>query len=146
MTHDAATPVRPPLARLSVSMVVACVAAAGIGAAIGTQKGLGVTPGLLSLGASLPGVIVSLLLLKIRPAQPAGMWAVPVIAGSMVRAFLTLIIALGILFSMDPDRALFLLTVLGALLVCLAIEVGVVLTMVNTRDAAQPASLEGARS
>lgn len=134
------------MARLSVLMFGACVIVATGGAFIGSQRGLGFDAGLLSLGATIPGILISLLLLNIRPAQPAGMWAVPVVAGTMVRAFVTLLIAIGIFLSMDPDRAVFLLTVLGALLVCLAIEVGVVLSMVNTRVAVESASLEGVRS
>lgn len=146
MTTDPTTPIRPPMARLSVLLVGACVVAAGIGAGVGVSRDAGWMPGVMSLGASLPGVAVSLLLLSIRPAAPAGTWAIPVVAGTMVRAFLSLLIALGVILAMDPDRALFLLTVLGALLACLAIEVGVVLSMMHTRDAAPAASLEGVRS
>jgi cytochrome bd-type quinol oxidase subunit 1 len=100
-----------------------------------------------SLAATLPGLAASLGVLALRPAQPAHAWAMPVLAGTMLRAMLTLMIALVVVTATAIDKPVFMLTVLGVLLACLAIEVGVVLRMINPRGAAtQPASLEGARS
>jgi len=64
-----------------------------------------------------------------------------------VRAMVTLLICLALVAATSVDKPVFMLTVLGVLLACLAMEVGVVLRMINPRGAeAQPASLEGARS
>lgn len=141
MTPDPLTPVRPPLARLSAALVVVCVVAAGVGGLVSGS----VRDGLLSLGATLPGVVISTLLLTVRPAQPAARWGVPVLAGTMVRALVTLGVAYAMAESMDADRKTLMLTALGALLGCLVVEVGAVLSMLNARGS-HAASLEGARS
>lgn len=147
MVPDAATPVRPPLLRLTAALVGVSVLGAGFAGWIATTRDGSFTLGLMTLAATLPGVAASLLLLAARPAQPAGMWAVPVLAGTMLRAMISLLIGLGMVTAMPLDKPVFLLTVLGVLLACLAIEVGVVLTLVNARGAApQAAPLEGARS
>ena len=145
--HDAAAPTRPPLLRLALAQVGVCAAGVGVAGWLAVQRGGDFDLGLLTLGATLPGVAAALLLLASRPAQPAGAWAVPVLAGSMVRALLTLAIAVGMTQAAPLDKPVFLLTVLGVLLACLVIEVGTVLNLINSRGAAGTgASLEGARS
>lgn len=158
MPNDPASPIRPPLLRLSAALLGVCVAGAAAGVWVGDMRGVSAQPGLLTLGATVPGVLASLVLLAIRPAQPAHAWAVPVVAGTMVRAMVALLIALAVVSTMTVDKPVFLLTVLGVLLACLAIEVGVVVSMIrahgpdpkptlHNRDAGPAhASLEGARS
>lgn len=147
MAHDPATPVRPPLLRLAAGMFGVAVAAAVAGGLIAGARGVPFWVGPLSLTATLPGLAASVGLLALRPAQPAHAWAMPVLAGTMLRAMLTLMVALVVVTATAIDKPVFMLTVLGVLLACLAIEVGVVLRMINPRGAAtQPASLEGARS
>lgn len=158
MTNDASTSVRLPLLRLGAVLLGVCAAGAGLGVWIGIARGVSIQPGLLTLGATIPGVLASLTLLALRPAQPAHAWALPVVAGTMVRAMVALLIALAVISTVSTDKPVFLLTVLGVLLACLAIEVGVVLSMIrahgvdpqptlHNRDRGQAhASLEGARS
>jgi hypothetical protein len=147
MAIDAATPVRPPLLRLTLAMGGVCVLGAVIAGWLATTRDGSATLGALTLAATVPGLAASLLLLVSRPAQPAGTWAVPVLAGTMLRAMISLGVALAMITLMAIDKPVFLLTVLGVLLACLAIEVGVVLNMVHTRAGARgPATLEGARS
>jgi hypothetical protein len=123
------------------------IAASLAGGFVATARGVPFWVGPSSLAATLPGLAASLGVLALRPAQPAHAWAMPVLAGTMLRAMLTLMIALVVVTATAIDKPVFMLTVLGVLLACLAIEVGVVLRMINPRGAAtQPASLEGARS
>lgn len=147
MAHDPATTVRPPLLRLAAGMVGVGVAGAIAGGWFATTRELPFAVGPMTLAATLPGMAASLGLLAMRPAQPAHAWAVPVVAGTMVRAMVTLLICLALVAATSVDKPVFMLTVLGVLLACLAMEVGVVLRMINPRGAeSQPASLEGARS
>ena len=147
MAPDPATPVRPPLLRLAAGMFGVAVAASLAGGCVAVARDVPFWVGPLTLAATVPGLAASVALLTMRPAQPAHAWATPVLAGTMLRALLTLLIALVVVIATAIDKPVFMLTVLGVLLACLAIEVGVVLRMINPRGAAtQPASLEGARS
>lgn len=145
---SATTPTtRPPLGRLIPALVGVCMVGAVIGAVMVPQSQAAAPMWVLILGATLPGVAASSLLLLSRPAMPAGQWAMPVLVGTMARAFLTLLISIGVVQTMPVEKSVFLLTVLGVLLACLAIEVGAVLNMVQSRGAGDcPAPLEGARS
>ncbi len=146
MVHDAATHTRPPLLRLGVAMLGSCLLGAVVAGWMASLRGGSVSLGALTLAATIPGVAVSLLLIAPRPAQPLHAWAMPVLAGGLVRAFVCLGVALAVVETTQVDKPVFLLTVLGVLLACLAIEVGSVLNMVHARGAAQAAPLEGARS
>lgn len=147
MAQDPVNPVRPPVGRLAAGMVGLAAIGAMVGAWIATTRDASPTLGPLTLVATLPGMGASLGLLALRPPQPAHAWALPVVAGTMVRAMITLLIGLVVVTAVSVDKPVFMLTVLGVLLACLAIEVGVVLRMINPRGAAQqPVSLEGARS
>lgn len=147
MTQDVASPVRPPILRLAAAFLGVGVLGAALAGWVATARGQSASMGLMTLAPSLSGIVASTLLLASRPARPAPAWVVPVLAAGIVRAMVGLLVALVMVGVLSLDKPVFLLTVLGVLLACLAIEVGVVVNMINPRGAAtRPACLEGARS
>jgi len=112
--------------------VVACVVIGFAGGWVGTTKGLPMSDGLWSIGAVLPGIILTLMTLNMLPARSAGLWAVPVLAGTMIRVGIVIVVGFGIFLSFDPSKNVFLLTLLMSVLAVLVIDVMMVLSLIKS--------------
>jgi len=125
-------PVRLPILKMAAMSVVACVVIGFAGGWIATTKGLAMSDGAWSIGAVLPGIILTLMTLNMLPARSAGLWAVPVLAGTMIRAGLVIVIGFGIFLTFGPSKNIFLMTLLMSVLAVLVIDVMTVLSLVKT--------------
>ncbi len=131
-SHPQLRPVRLPILKLAAMSVVACVAIGFGGGWIATTKGLMMSDGLWSIGAVGPGILVTLMVLNALPARSAGLWAVPVLAGTMIRAGIVIVIGFGIFLSFDPSKNIFLMTLLMSVLAVLVIDVMMVLSLIKS--------------
>lgn len=122
--------------------MVACVVIGIVGGWVATTMGLAMSDGLWSIGAVLPGILVTLMMLNALPARSAGLWAVPVLGGTMVRAGVVIVIGIGIFLSFDPSKNVFLMTLLMSVLAVLVIDVMMVLSLIRSveENSEEPAS------
>ena len=111
--------------------MVVCIVIAGLGGLISEQRGGEMADGIWSLLATIPGVLVPMGILLVMPAKQAPEWSVPVLAGTMVRALTVLTIGLAIYMFAEPDRVVFFLTMLIALMFTLIIDVASVLSLIQ---------------
>ena len=109
-------PVRLPILKLAAMSVVACVVIGFVGGWVATTKGLAMSDGLWSIGALLPGILVTLMMLNALPSRSAGLWAVPVLAGTMVRVGIVIVVGFGVFLSFGPSKNIFLMTLLMSVL------------------------------
>lgn len=125
-------PTRLPILKMAGLSVLACVMIGIGGGAIAGMRGGQMTDGLLTIAVMFPGVIVTLMGLNMLPARPAGMWGVPVLGGTMLRAGIVAVIGLAAYLALEPTKELFVLTLLASLLAVLAIDVLTVLALVKS--------------
>ena len=111
--------------------MIACVVVAAIGTLLAVQMGAQANDGLLTLFATLPGVLVPMFILRAMPDKQPGQWGVVVIIGSVIRALITLTIGLAIYMVLSPSKMVFFLTILAALMITLIIDVVSVLTLIQ---------------
>ena len=123
--------VKLPLVRTGSIALVVCVLIALIGGMIAQQRGGVMNDGLWSMAATIPGVLIPMGILLAMPAKNAPEWSVPVLAGTMIRALTVLTIGMAIYMIASPDRVVFFLTMLSALMVTLIIDVASVLSLIQ---------------
>ncbi|MBO6513713.1 MAG: hypothetical protein JJ974_07100 [Phycisphaerales bacterium] len=125
-------PTRLPILKMAGLSVLACVMIGIAGGAISSMREGSMIDGLLTIAAMFPGVLITLMVLNILPARPAGMWGVPVLAGTMFRAGVVAVIGFGVYLALEPTKELYVLTLLVSLLAVLAIDVLMVLVLVKS--------------
>jgi len=123
--------VKLPLVRTGSIALVVCVVIAFVGGMIAQQRGGVMTDGLWSMLATIPGVLIPMGILLMMPAKTAPEWSVPVLAGTMIRALAVLTIGMAIYIVASPDRIVFFLTMLTALMITLIIDVASVLSLIQ---------------
>mgnify|MGYP003666188000 FL=1 len=123
---------RLPILKMAGLSVLACVMIGIGGGAIAGMRGGQMTDGLLTTAVMFPGVLMTLMALNMLPARPAGMWGVPVLGGTMLRAGIVAVIGLAAYIALEPTKELFVLTLLASLLAVLAIDVLTVLALVKS--------------
>lgn len=123
---------RLPILKMAGLSVLVCVLIGLGGGAVATTRGGEMTDGLLTIAVMFPGVIATLLGLNMLPARPAGMWGVPVLGGTMLRAGIVAVVGLAAYIALEPTKELFVLTLLTSLLAVLAIDVLTVLALVKS--------------
>ncbi len=123
--------VKLPLVRTGSIALVICVIIAILGGLIAQQRGGEMNDGLWSLAATIPGVLIPMGILLAMPAKNAPEWSVPVLAGTMIRALTVLTIGMAIYMIASPDRVVFFLTMLSALMITLIIDVASVLSLIQ---------------
>ncbi len=123
--------VKLPLIRTGLIALVICVVIAFAGGMIAQQRGGVMSDGLWSMLATIPGVLIPMGILLMMPAKNAPEWSVPVLAGTMIRALTVLTIGVAIYMIASPDRVVFFLTMLTALMITLTIDVASVLSLIQ---------------
>ncbi|MBL4698773.1 MAG: hypothetical protein JKX70_08055 [Phycisphaerales bacterium] len=137
--------VKLPLIRTGLMAMVVCVIVAFVGGIIAQQRGGVMADGLWSMLATIPGVLIPMGILMVIPAKNAPDWSVPVLAGTMIRALTVLTIGIAIYMIAGPERVIFFLTMLTALMVTLIIDVASVLSLIqkHTPGMSQAIDAEG---
>ncbi len=137
--------VKLPLIQTGLIALVVCVIVAFVGGLISQQRGGEFTDGLWSLLAMIPGILIPMGILLMMPAKIAPEWSVPVLAGTMIRALTVLTIGIAIYMIAGPERVVFFLTMLTALMVTLIIDVASVLSLIqkHTPGMSQAIDAEG---
>jgi len=130
-TNPLLDPVRLPILKMAAMSVVACGVIGLVGGWIATTKGLEMSDGAWAIGAVFPGILLTLMTLNMLPARAAGLWAVPVLAGTMIRAGLVIVIGFGIFLTFGPSKNIFLMTLLMSVLAVLVIDVMTVLSLIK---------------
>ncbi len=123
--------VRLPILKMAGLSVLACVMIGIGGGSIGIIRGGDMTAGLLTIPATLAGVLATLMLLNGLPPRPAGVWGIPVLVGTMIRAGIVGAIGLGLYLMVEPVKEIFVLTLLASVLVVLALDVVTVMSLVK---------------
>jgi hypothetical protein len=123
--------IRFPAMMIGAISMVCCVLIAIAGGYLSTQSSGAMSDGINTLIAMVPGVLVPTIILFLLPAKPAGQWAVPVLAMTVLRAMLALAIGLGVYMIIDPTKTVFFMTLLASLLVTLSIDVASVLYLIQ---------------
>ncbi len=124
-------PVRLPILKMAGLSVLACVMIGVGGGSIGIMRESDMSSGLLTIPATLAGVLMTLMALNVLPPRPAGMWGVPVIAGTMIRAGIVATIGFGLYLMVEPVKEIYVLTMLASVLVVLMLDVVTVLSLVK---------------
>ncbi len=120
----------------------ACVVIAFVGGFISQQRGGLWSDGLWTLAATIPGVLIPMGILLMMPPKEAHAWSVPVLAGTMIRALTVLTIGIAFYVLVGPDRVVFFLTMLAALMVTLIIDVAAVLSLIQKHTPAMMPSVD----
>jgi hypothetical protein len=117
--------IRLPVGRRSVLLLATAIAATLlIAPTLGWfARAPWVQAAYLAAGSVLIGTIVGLGFLKLFPARPVFTWSVLIIAGSMIRIALSLLLAAGLFFRFRPEVAPFWGAYLAASVAVLAVEV-----------------------
>ena len=123
--------VRLPAMLIGAISLFVCVLIAVAGGYLSTQRGGEMNDGINTLIASVPGVLIPAIILFLIAPKPAGMWAVPVLAMTVVRAMIVLAIGLVVFMTIEPNKTVFFMTLLASLLVTLSIDVASVLYLIQ---------------
>ncbi len=134
--------VRLPALLIGAISMVSCALIAGLGGYLSNQRGGDFNDGLNAMIAIVPGVLIPTIILFIMPAKPAGVWAVPVLALTILRAMLVMAIGLGVYMIVGADKTVFFMTLLASLLVTLSIDVASVLFLIQKHAPAMNAVRE----
>lgn len=129
LDHDNA--VRLPAMPTSAVSLACCVGLALIGGMLGVNRGGTMNDGLLTLWATVPGVLIPAAILRAMPAQAPGAWSVPVLGGTMLRALIVLMVGLGLYALAGPSKVVYFLTLLAGLMITLVIDVTSLLMLVS---------------
>ena len=124
--------VKLPLIQTGLMAMVVCVIVAFVGGLIAQQRGGEMADGLWSMLATIPGVLIPMGILDgrcLRRAPPSG--AFLCLRGTMIRALTVLTIGMAIYMIASPDRVVFFLTMLTALMITLIIDVASVLSLIQ---------------
>lgn len=133
-TNPALEPARLPILKMAGLSVLACGMIGIAGGSISSMRGGELTDGLVAIAVMFPCVIMTLMGLNILPARPAGMWGVPVLAGTMFRAGMVAFIGLGAYLVLEPTKEPFVLTLLVSLLAVLAVDVLSLMSLIRTQS------------
>jgi len=123
--------VKLPVIRTGSIGVFVCVVVAIAGGLIAQQRGGSINDGFWTLVATIPGMLIPMGILSMMPPKPAPAWCVPVLAGTMIRAMTVLTIGLAVYMLISPERVVFFLTMLSALMITLVIDVAAVLSLIQ---------------
>ncbi|MFG0315168.1 MAG: hypothetical protein ACF8LL_13410 [Phycisphaerales bacterium] len=134
--------VRLPAMLIGAISLVCCALIALGGGYLSTQRGGAMSDGLNTLIAMVPGVLIPAAILMIMPPKPAGVWAVPVLALTVLRAMIAMGIGFAIFMLIDPSKTVFFMTLLASLLVTLSIDVASVLFLIQKHAPAMNAARE----
>lgn len=131
-TQSNLQPVRLPILKMAGLSVLACVMIGIGGGSVANIRGEVMTDGLWTIAAMLPAVLLTLMGLNLLPSRAAGMWAVPVLAGTMIRAGMVAVLGFVVFLIVEPTKNVFLLTLLMSLLTVLVIDVMSVLSLIKS--------------
>lgn len=131
--------VRLPAMLIGAISLFACVLVAIAGGYLSTQRGGQMSDGVNTLIAMIPGVLIPLATLSLLGRKPAPMWSVPVLAMTVVRALIAMLIGMGVFALIGPDKTVFFMTLLASLLVTLGIDVASVLSLIQKHPTAMSA-------
>ncbi len=134
--------VRLPAMLIGAISLVCCALIAVAGGYLSTQRGGVMSDGLNTLIAVVPGVLIPAAILMFMPPKPAGFWAVPVLALTVLRALIAMGIGLAIFMLIEPNKTVFFMTLLASLLVTLSIDVASVLFLIQKHAPAMDAARE----
>lgn len=133
-TNPALEPTRLPILKMAGLSVLACTMIGIGGGSIASMRGGEMTDGLVAIAVMFPCVIMTLMGLNILPSRPAGMWGVPVLAGTMFRAGMVAFIGFGVYLTLEPTKEPFVLTLLVSLLVTLAVDVLSLMSLIRSTE------------
>lgn len=111
--------------------LVAALVVAVLGGLIGQSRGGSLSDGLWTLAPMWFGVFLSGLMLNIVPARAAGMWAGPVLFGTMVRAGVVLGLGYGLFLGVSPEKNVYFLTLVSSLIAVLTVDVLTTVRMIQ---------------
>jgi len=134
--------VRLPALLIGAISMVLCVLIACAGGYLSTQRGGDFNDGLNALIAIVPGVLIPTIVLFMMPAKPAGVWAVPVLALTILRALIVMATGLVVHTITGADKTIFFMTLLASLLITLSIDVASVLFLIQKHAPAMNAGRE----
>lgn len=129
--HDHNQGVRLPAMLIGAVSLVACVLIAFAGGFFSVQRGGQLSDGVNTLIAIIPAVLIPIMILEVQGHKPAPMWAVPVLAMTVLRALIAFALGIGVFALIGPDKAVFFMTLLASLLVTLGIDVVSVLSLIQ---------------
>ncbi|MEZ6164377.1 MAG: hypothetical protein R3B67_08090 [Phycisphaerales bacterium] len=134
--------VRLPAMLIGAISLVCCALIAYAGGYLSTQRGGEMSDGFNTLIAIVPGVLIPTAILMMLPPKPAGVWAVPVLALTVLRAMIALAIGFAIFMLIEPNKTIFFMTLLTSLLITLSIDVASVLFLIQKHAPAMDAAHE----
>jgi len=134
--------VRLPALLIGAISLLCCALIACAGGYLSTQRGGELSDGLNTLIAIVPAVLIPTIILFMMPAKPAGVWAVPVLALTILRAMVAMAIGLVVYTLVGADKTIFFMTLLASLLVTLSIDVASVLFLIQKHAPAISAARE----
>lgn len=123
--------VKLPLIQNGLIGLACCVVIAIVGGLIAQQRSGAMSDGVWTLIATIPGVVIPIGILLGMPAKMPGEWGAPVLMGTMIRAMVVLTIGIAFYMIASPDRVVFFLTLLTALMTTLLIDVVSVLSLIQ---------------
>ncbi len=123
--------VKMPLIRTGSIGVGVCIVAALLGGFVALERGDLMSDGLWTLLATIPGVLIPVVILLGMPPKPAMAWSVPVLAGTLIRALTVLTIGIAVFMIAGPDRIVFFMTMLSVLMITLIVDVAAVLSLIQ---------------
>lgn len=128
--------VRLPAMLIGAISLVSCVLIALAGGYLSTQRGGQMSDGFNTLIAIVPAVLIPLMILAMLGRKPAALWAVPVLAMTVLRAMIAMALGMGVYVLIGPDKTVFFMTLLASLLVTLGIDVASVLSLIQKHPSA----------
>jgi len=125
--------------------LVSCVVIALIGGLVSQQFSGRFGDGMWTLLATIPGVLIPLGILYAIPAKKPVEWGFPVLAGTLIRAMMVLMIGIPIYLLIGPAKVAFFMTLLAVLLITLVVDVASVMSLIqrHTRPIVVAGGAEG---
>lgn len=142
MHHDHNDGVRLPAMLIGAISLVSCVLIAFAGGYLSTQRDGQMSDGVNTLIPMVPAVLAPIAILALLGRRPGAMWAVPVLAMTVLRALIALALGMGVFALIGPDKTIFFMTLLASLLVTLGIDVASVLSLIQKHPMAMQAAGE----
>jgi len=126
-------PTEQPTTPLPALKMTGLGALASLGVALlGGLLGGAMGDAALTLAPMFVAIPMTTLMLGTLGARPAPAWAAPVLGGTVLRALVALSLGIVVFFVAGPDRFVFFLTLAGALVAVLAIDVALTVSLIHT--------------
>jgi len=128
------TTTRLPALRMAGLGALASVSVAVLGGVIGAVMGGSARDAVLALAPMLVAIPLTTLMLHALGPRPAPAWAAPVLGGTVVRALSAFTLGIAVYMIAGPDRYVFFLTLVSALVAVLVIDVALTVSMINAHE------------